>query len=143
VFHPLWGTTEWLHIEDVFPQSGSPFGEPQSGCTSSMCFREAEAPLGNHKVVAHLMHIFDMQVFPRSPFHFVEAHFQCVSAKRLHIEDVLPLWGCTSYAHQRCVPSPLGLHITDVLAKRKGLHIRDVFLSTEWKPLWGCTSQMC
>jgi hypothetical protein len=40
------------------------------------------------------MHIFDVQV----PFHKVVAHRRCVSAKRLHIFDVLPLW----VAHQKC-----------------------------------------
>jgi hypothetical protein len=60
-----------------------------------------------------------------------------------HIEDVLPLWGCTSYAHQRCVTQRAAhhrcvpfhkvvAHLRCVSAKR--LHIEDV------QPLWGCTS---
>jgi hypothetical protein len=88
---------------------------PQSGCTLKMCFHKVEAPLGNHRVVAHR---------------------RCVSAKRLHIFNVFPQSGCTSsmcfrkaVAHLRC-STPLGLHIicTSEMCSF---------------PQSGCTSKMC
>jgi hypothetical protein len=76
---PLWGCTSYAHHRCV-PQRAA-----HLRCASAS---EAEGA-AHHRCV---------------PFHKVVAHRRCVSAKRLHIENVLPLWGCTSYAHQRCVP---------------------------------------
>jgi hypothetical protein len=86
---------------------------PRSGCTSMMCM-----PFG----VAHHMHIRD--VFPKG-LHIVDVQ---VLAKRLHIKNVFPQSGCTS---KMCYPFGVAhhMHIRDVFlsAKRKGLHIVDVF----------------
>jgi hypothetical protein len=131
---PLWGTTKWL---------------PLCGNTFSMCFRKA---------VAHLMHIKDMQVFPRSGCtSYAYQRYASVSAKRLHIFDVLPLWGTEkplplcgntlkmcfreAVAHRRCV-SAKRLHIEDVLPLRVAHHMHIYNVQVLPGSGSGCISKM-